>query len=259
MEVIILPDAAATGIAAAGVIAKQLRTRPRSVLGLATGSSPLPLYAELARMHREEGLDFSKATSFNLDEYVGIAPDHPQSYRRFMQTNFFDHVNIARANTHVPDGVAEDIPAACAAYEDAIAKAGGIDVQVLGIGANGHIGFNEPGSSLRSRTRFKTLTEQTCRDNARFFSSKDEVPRHCMTMGIGTILESKQCLMLATGRGKADAVAAMIEGPLSAFCPASALQLHPAAKIFIDEAAAAKLAYTAYYRWVHNSRPAWQR
>lgn len=259
MEVIILPDAAAVGLAAANVIAKQLRNNPRSVLGLATGSSPIPLYAELVRMHREEGLDFSKATSFNLDEYVGLAPDHPQSYRHFMQVNLFDHVNIPPAHTHVPDGMAEDIPAACAAYEKGIAKAGGIDVQVLGIGANGHIGFNEPSSSLRSRTRFKTLTEKTCRDNARFFDSVNEVPRYCVTMGIGTILESRQCLMIATGGNKADAVAAMVEGPLSAMCPASALQLHTAAKVFVDEAAAAKLTYTSYYRWVHNSRPDWQR
>lgn len=259
MEVIILPDAAGVGIAAARVIEKQLRANPRSVLGLATGSSPLPLYAELVRLHREEGLDFSQAKSFNLDEYVGLAPDHPQSYRYFMQVNLFDHINIPRANTHVPDGLAEDIPASCAEYEAAIARAGGIDVQVLGIGANGHIGFNEPASSLRSRTRFKTLTEQTCRDNARFFASPDEVPRYSVTMGIGTILESRQCLLIATGKGKADAVAAMIEGPLSAFCPASALQLHPAAKIFVDEAAAANLKYKSYYNWVYNSRPDWQR
>lgn len=259
MEVIILPNPAAVGAAAAQAIAHQVRTKPHSVLGLATGSSPLPLYAELVRRHREELLDFSAVTSFNLDEYVGLTPDHPQSYRHFMQRHLFDHINIPHANTHVPDGMTEEVLSSCEAYEAAIAKAGGIDVQVLGLGANGHIGFNEPTSSLRSRTRFATITEQTRRDNARFFDSIDEVPRHCITMGIATILESRLCLLIATGAGKADAVAAMVEGPLSAFCPASALQLHPTAKVFVDEAAASKLAYTSYYRWVYTNRPAWQQ
>lgn len=259
MEVIILPDPAAVGALAARIIAHLMREKPGCVLGLATGSSPLPLYKELVRLHRQDHLDFSSATTFNLDEYVGLPSSHPQSYRNFMQTNLFDHVNVRPANIFIPDGLAADIPSACAAYEAQIVKAGGIDVQVLGIGSDGHIGFNEPTSSLRSRTRIKTLTSRTRRDNARFFGSEEAVPHHVITMGIGTILESKLCLMIATGSAKADAVVRMVEGPLTAMCPASALQLHPAAKILLDEPAASRLAYSAYYRWVYNGKPDWQR
>ncbi len=192
-------------------------------------------------MHRAEGLDFSEASSFNLDEYIGLAPDHPQSFRHFMQTELFDHLNIRPERTHVPDGLAVDVEVACAAYEAAIAAAGGIDIQVLGLGANGHIGFNEPHSDFDSRTRVQPLTERTILDNARFFASVGEVPRRAITMGIGTIMESRACLLLATGSAKAEVVARMIEGPVSEECPASILQRHTNATILLDELAAAQL------------------
>ncbi len=241
MNIIILRDPEEVGRKAAQFFAQQLRANPASVLGLATGSTPIPLYRELARMHREEGLDFSKAITFNLDEYVGLAPNHPQSYRYFMQVNLFDHVNIRPDHTHVPDGLARDIPDACSRYEAAIAKAGGIDLQVLGIGVNGHIGFNEPPSPFDSLTRLQTLTESTIEANARFFDSLADVPRQAITMGIGTILGSKTCILIATGSAKAETVARMIEEPASEMCPASALQLHKAATILLDEPAAARL------------------
>jgi glucosamine-6-phosphate deaminase len=210
-------------------------------------------------MHAREKLDFSEVTTFNVDEYVGLAPDHPQSYAHFMREHFFSRVNIARWRTHVPDGVARDIPAHCEAYEIAILEAGGIDLQLLGVGSDGHIGFNEPGSSLGSRTRLKTLTEQTIRDNARFFASLDEVPRHVITMGVGTILDARRCLVLAFGQTKAAAVAAMVEGPVTASVPASALQFHPRCTLMTDEAAAAQLKRADYYRWVYANKPPWQR
>lgn len=259
MEVIILPDAEAVGRQAARVVARIMRERPRPVLGLATGSTPLPLYRELVRLHREGHLDFSHAISFNLDEYVGLHADHPQSYRRFMLEHLIAHINIDAARFHIPDGMAEDIPSECARYEQLIAESGGIDLQILGIGSDGHIGFNEPTSSLRSRTRIKTLTPRTRRDNARFFGSEAAVPHHVITMGIGTILDSRSILMLATGASKAEAVAQMVEGPITAMCPASALQLHPSAKVLVDEAAAARLKHAPYYRWVYEQKPDWQR
>lgn len=259
MEVILQPDADAVGRYAARVVARVMRNRPAPVLGLATGTTPLPLYRELIRLHREEGLDFSTCSTFNLDEYVGLPAHHAQSYRSFMQEHLHAHLNVAPARVHIPDGMAEDIATACADYEAAIRDAGGIDVQVLGIGTSGHIGFNEPTSSLRSRTRIKTLTDRTRRDNARFFETEAEVPHHVITMGIGTILDSRRCLMLATGAGKAPAVAAMIEGPLTAMCPASALQMHPHVTVVLDEAAARDLKHTSYYRWVYENKPDWQR
>lgn len=259
MEVIIKPDPAAVSKEAAGIFRKQLEKKPASVLGLATGSTPLGLYAELAALCAAGTLDFSKVITFNVDEYVGLAPAHPQSYHDYMVRNFFGRVNIDPDHTHVPNGLADDIPGHCEHYELAIAQAGGIDLQLLGLGADGHIGFNEPGSALGSRTRIKTLTEQTLRDNARFFPSPDEVPRHVITMGVGTILEARHCLVLATGAAKADAVAAMVEGPITAEVPASALQFHRKCTLVIDEAAAAKLKRLDYYRWVYNHKPDWQR
>jgi glucosamine-6-phosphate deaminase len=244
---------------AAKTIAALVRRNPRAVLGLATGSTPLALYGELARMHREDGLDFSSVTTFNLDEYVGLSPGHPASYHAFMQDHLFRHINVKPSNIHIPDGLAEDIPAACAAYEEAIAAAGGIDVQVLGIGTDGHIGFNEPTSSLSSRTRIKTLTEQTRTDNARFFDSEAEIPRHVITMGIGTIMDSRTCLLLAFGRSKAEVVARTVEGPVTAMIPASALQFHRDARILVDEDAASLLAHGGYYRHVYDHKPSWQR
>ncbi len=259
MEVIIQPGSQTASVFGARIIASLVRRKPSAVLGLATGSTPLPLYRELIRLHREEGLDFSRVRTFNLDEYLGLAPDHPASYRHFMRENLFQHINAAGANIHIPDGLADDVERACRLYEEEITAAGGIDLQILGIGGDGHIGFNEPGSSLASRTRIKTLSRRTRGDNARFFSSPDEVPHHVITMGIGTIMETRAVLLLAFGAAKARAVAAAVEGPITASVPASILQMHREAKALLDEPAAAELARSEYYRWVYAHKPAWQR
>lgn len=236
---------------AASIVADVMERKPTAVLGLATGSTPLGLYEELVRLHRENRFDFSRATSFNLDEYLGLSGDHPQSYRRFMKENLFDHINIARENTHVPDGSlpSAQVESGCAAYEEAIRQAGGIDLQVLGIGSNGHIAFNEPGSSLTSRTRLVALDEQTISDNARFYASEDEVPRFALSMGIGTILEAREIILLATGENKAAGVAEAIEGSLASRVPASALQMHNRVTVILDEAAASLLKRTSHYRF----------
>lgn len=247
MRVIVERNPEAVARTAAQFVARLVRRHPTCVLGLATGGTPLGLYRELIRMHREEGLDFSRVVSFNLDEYVGLGPTHPQSYRHFMQQNFFDHINIDVRNTHVPDGRALDFEAYCVQYEKMIEEEGGIELQVLGIGSDGHIAFNEPGSSLGSRTRLKTLTAETVRDNARFFATPEEVPRLAVTMGVGTILESRQCLLLACGQSKARAIRDTIEGPVTAQVTASALQLHRDVVCVIDEEAAQLLARRDYY------------
>ena len=255
MEIIIQPTAEAATSVAARIIARLLQEKPNAVIGLATGSTPLLLYRELIAMQ----LDWSRVTTFNLDEYIGLPADHPQSYHRFMWDNFFSHLNIDPKNVHIPDGMAADVPRFCATYEQRIRDAGGIDVQVLGIGTDGHIGFNEPTSSLASRTRIKTLTPQTRRDNARFFANEAEVPSHCITMGIGTIMEARQTLMLAFGANKSDAIAQAVEGPITAINPASILQMHPDAVFCLDDAAAAQLARTDYYHWVYANKPDWQQ
>lgn len=259
MEIIIQPDPASASLLAARKIRRQILNKPDSVLGLATGGTPRLLYGELIRMHREEGLDFSQVTTFNLDEYLGLAADHPRSYHTYMREHFFDHVNVRADRIHIPDGLARDIPGFCEAYEAEIRAAGGIDLQLLGIGGDGHIGFNEPGSALASRTRIKTLTRRTLADNARFFAPGDVQPHHVITMGIGTILESRRILLLAFGAAKAPAVAAAAEGPLTASVPASALQTHPATHIYLDEAAADQLARTEMYRFAYEQKPDWQR
>jgi glucosamine-6-phosphate deaminase len=255
MEIIIQPDAESAADMAARIFAKLIESKPNAVLGLATGSTPLPLYRKLIAA----GLDWSGITSFNLDEYIGIGPDHPQSYHAFMQGNLFRHVNIQPGNIHIPDGMTSDPDAHCRAYEEKIRAAGGIDLQLLGIGTDGHIGFNEPASSLASRTRIKTLTERTRRDNARFFGSGEEVPFHVITMGIGTILDSRSVVLFATGENKADAIAGAVEGPVSAMNPASALQLHPSAILCLDELSASKLQRRDYYHWVFDNKPDWQK
>lgn len=233
----------------AGIISEAIRKRPDLRLGLATGTTPLGLYRELARIHREEGLDFSRVVTFNLDEYLGLAADHPQSAHSFMQRSFFDHVNIAPDNIHIPDGTAPgDLDEYCARYEATIQKAGGIDLQILGIGRNGHIGFNEPSSSLSSRTRMKTLTRQTLEDNRQLFQEGQAIPEAAITMGIGTILDARRILLLASGTSKARALARAIEGPVTAFVTASALQLHRDVTILTDENAAAELTEREYYR-----------
>jgi glucosamine-6-phosphate deaminase len=241
MLVIVKENYDAISTEAALIVADRLRRKPNLVLGLATGSTPLGLYKELIRMHMEEGLDFSKVTTFNLDEYVGLPPTHEQSYNYFMWKNLFDHLNIPERSIHIPDGMAGDIDAYCEWYEERIRAVGGIDLQILGIGANGHIAFNEPGSSLGSRTRVKTLTEKTRRDNARYFRTFDEVPKYALTMGVGTIMDAREHILLANGIGKADAVKAAVEGPLTAQCPASVIQLHRVTFVIVDREAASKL------------------
>jgi glucosamine-6-phosphate deaminase len=237
-----------------------VRRKPDCVLGLATGSTPIATYTELIRLHREEALDFSKVTTFNLDEYVGLSPDHPQSYHVFMAEHLFRHINISPQRIHIPNGMAKDVPTECEHYESAIRSSGGIDLQLLGIGSDGHIGFNEPSSSLASRTRIKTLTTRSREDNARFFGGDlAQVPMHCITMGVGTIMECRQVLLLAFGARKAQAIADAVEGPITAMNPASILQMHPVAKALIDEPAGGSLKRRDYYRHVWENKPAWQR
>lgn len=259
MEIIIQSNAEQASHKAAHLIADLIRSRPAAVLGLATGSTPLKMYRELIRLHREEGLDFSQVTTFNLDEYIGLPKNHPQSYHHFMWENLFQHINVTPSRVHLPDGMTSDVSAFCSSYEQKIVEAGGIDLQVLGIGTDGHVGFNEPTSSLSSRTRIKTLTQQTLKDNTRFFDNAEEQPHHVITMGIGTILDCRQIVMLAFGEKKATAVQASIEGPISAMTPASALQFHPKTHFFIDETAASKLTKADYYRWVYSNKPDWQK
>ena len=250
MEVIVKKTYEDMSKLAASMIAEEIHYNPRCVLGLATGSTPLGTYKELIRLHKKEKLDFSQVVTFNLDEYVGLKPTHNQSYRCFMNQNLFKGINIRIENTFVPDGMAGNIEAMCSWYEDMIEIHGGIDVQLLGIGGNGHIAFNEPGSSIGGRTRVKTLDAKTIRDNARFFRKLSDVPRYAITMGVGTVLDARQLILLANAESKADAVAAAVEGPLSANCPASAIQLHPMVTVILDKAAAGKL------QRKYSSRPA---
>ncbi|MBI3318006.1 MAG: glucosamine-6-phosphate deaminase [Candidatus Omnitrophica bacterium] len=241
MEVIVKESYDEMSKLSAELIADIIRRKPRAVLGLATGSTPLGTYKELIRLHKQEGLDFSRVVTFNLDEYVGLDHGHPQSYHFFMSENFFKQININPKNVHLPDGTAKDIPAFCRWYEEEIVKAGGLDAQLLGIGSNGHIAFNEPGSSLGSRTRVKTLDDKTRQDNARFFRTMGEVPKYAITMGIGTIMDARQLILLANGAGKSDAISKTCEGPITAMVPATIVQLHPRATIIVDKQAASKL------------------
>jgi glucosamine-6-phosphate deaminase len=240
---------------AARVVAETLNRKPNAVLGLPTGSTPLGMYKELIRMHREEGLDFSHVTTFNLDEYVGLTSSHPQSYHYFMHENLFKHINIPPQNIHIPAGTTDNYHAFCAWYEDRIKECGGIDLQVLGIGSDGHIAFNEPTSSLGSRTRIKTLAKQTIDDNARFFDRPEDVPVYAITMGVGTIVEARKIILLANGQNKAAAVAAAIEGPGTSMCTASVLQLHQDVAFHLDGEAASELKMIDYYKWIQAKRP----
>ena len=251
MLVVLKENSKEVGREAARIVASSLRANPKSVLGLATGSTPLGMYEELISLHKSTGLDFSQATSFNLDEYIGLAPENPQSFHYFMHSNFFSKVNFAADHIHIPDGAfRKDYSAYCEQFERSIKSAGGIDLQILGIGRNGHIGFNEPNSSLASRTRLKELTQETIEDNKRFFPQGAEIPECAITMGIGTILDARRILILATGKSKAAAVAKAIEGPISSSVSASALQLHPDVTFIIDEDAAYALTQRDYYRRV---------
>ena len=264
MEVIIVPTADDACLRAARIVARLLRTKPEAALALPTGSTPRAIYAELVRQHRDEGLSFARATAFNLDEYVGLAPDHPGSFRRALYEALYRHVDLAPERAHAPDGQAADLTAACALYEAAIAAAGGLDLALLGLGTDGHIAFNEPTSSFGSRTRLKTLTDETRAANQATFaafstSGAEPVPHHALTVGIATILSARRCLLVAFGAAKAAAVAKMVEGPLAALVPASALQLHPQVTVIVDEAAAEGLALRTYYDAVAAAKPTWQR
>jgi glucosamine-6-phosphate deaminase len=255
MELMIFPTYEQQSRAAAAEIVSVLYAKPNAVLGMATGSTPLGVYQELVKMHRRGEVDFSHVTTFNLDEYVGLPITHAQSYHHFMHENFFRHVNIPPQNIHIPSGTTTNYRAFCEWYERRIVEAGGIDLQILGIGSDGHIAFNEPGSSLSSRTRLKTLAKQTIDDNARFFERREDVPIYAITMGVGTILEARQIVLLANGAKKAEAVAAMVEGPVTAMITASALQMHPSAKAFLDESAASRLKMREYYDWIQEMKP----
>ena len=258
MEVVIRRDAAAVANLAAGAIDRLVSSRPNAVLGLATGSSPLGVYEELVRRHRSGTVTFSRVSAFLLDEYIGLPVGHAASYREFIERHFSGLVDIDPGNVHVPDGMAVDVEASCSEYEEKIRTAGGVDLQLLGIGADGHVGFNEPTSSLASRTRVKTLTAQTRTDNARFFDDVAEVPHHVVTQGIGTILEARHLVLIAIGPGKAESIARAVEGPVTSMCPGSAIQLHPHATVVVDEAAAARLTLADYYRATFDGKPAWQ-
>jgi len=251
MLVVLKKDYAEVSREAARIVAGAVRAKPNIVLGLATGNTPLGLYKELIALHRAGHLDFSRATSFNLDEYLGLGPAHPQSFHYFMKQNLFSEVNLHPDRAFVPDGtITGEYDAYCTRYEESIRAAGGIDLQVLGIGRNGHIGFNEPTSSLASRTRLKALSRETIEDNRHFFAIESEMPKCAITMGIGTILDSKRVLLLASGRSKAAAVAKAIEGPITSSVSASALQMHPDVTFIIDEEAAYSLTQRDYYRHV---------
>ncbi len=257
MEIIIQPDAVQASNLVARLIAQAVQAKPDLVLGLATGRTMTPVYALLADMHRNEGLDFSRCRTFNLDEYVGLPPEDEQSYRHFMNAHLFSRINIKPEHTHLPDGMAADLPAECARYEQAICAAGGIDLQLLGIGQDGHIGFNEPLSAMRSRTRAKALSPATIAQNGPLFGDPQRMPRRALTMGVGTILDSRRCLLLATGAAKAEIIARAVEGPITAMISASALQLHPRCTVVVDRAAAARLQGAEYYRWIFNNEPEW--
>ncbi len=259
MEIVITSDPESAAVIAADAIERLLKIEPNPVLGLATGSSPLPIYHELIRRYQRGIISFAHARAFLLDEYVGLEPGHPEAYKSFIQREFTGQVDLPHDALDGPDGTTKGLQSAPEAYETLIREAGGIDLQLLGIGSDGHIGFNEPTSSLGSRTRLKTLTDATRRDNARFFDNDiDAVPRHVLTQGIGTILDARHLVLIATGESKAAPIALAVEGPLTAMIPASALQLHPRVTVLVDEAAASGLLNANYYREAYENKPDWQ-
>lgn len=255
-EIVIVPGPAEGGAVVADEIVRLVRANPETVLGLATGSTPLPVYEALRP--RLADVDVSRVRGFALDEYVGLDPAHAESYRSVIAREVVEPLGLDPARIRVPDGSLDGIEHAGEDYERSIEEAGGVELQILGIGTDGHIGFNEPGSSFASLTRVKTLTEQTRADNARFFDSIDDVPRHCITQGLGTIMRARHLVLLAFGEGKAEAVAGAVEGPVTASLPGSAIQLHPHATVIVDEAAASRLAHADYYRYAFANKPAWQ-
>ena len=258
MEVIIRPTEASAAALVSRIVSHDLRANPHLVLGLATGKTMELVYHNLVRMHTGERLDFSLCSTFNLDEYVGLGTSDPNSYRHYMDEHLFLHVNLDPRNTHLPNGLAKDLEAECRQYEALIQRFGGIDLQLLGIGKAGHIGFNEPLSALRSRTRVKALTPTTIKQNARFFGAEEKVPRRAITMGVGTIIEARRCILLATGDAKAAVIAQAVEGPITSMVTASALQLHPRCTVVVDESAASQLKAQDYYRWIFASEPEWE-
>jgi glucosamine-6-phosphate deaminase len=259
MQVVITESADEVADLSADAIEALLHRKPDAILGVATGSSPVGTYDELGRRVAAGKISLARASAFMLDEYVGLPAGHRESYRSVIQQIFAGKVDIDPDRVHGPDGASADIPSACTAYEQAIVEAGGIDLQLLGVGSDGHIAFNEPSSSLGSRTRIKTLTRQTRLDNSRFFGGDlDAVPTHCLTQGIATILEARRIVLVATGRSKAEAIHHTVEGALSAMWPGSALQLHPDVTVILDTAAGSRLQLVDYYREVWNNKPSWQ-
>jgi len=254
MEVIIMSNYDEVCLEAGRLIIEACRKKNDLVLGLATGSTSLGVYARLIEAYKNGEIDFSRVRTFNLDEYLGLTEDHPHSYAYFMDQNFFRHINIKRSNVHRLQGKPRDIEQHCREYEDQIRQAGGIDIQLLGIGRNGHIGFNEPGSSLSSRTRTQALTPETVADNARFFNKDEAVPAFVLTMGVGTIMEARTILLLAYGANKSEAIFRCVEGPVTATVPASALQLHPQTTLIVDEDAARQLSQREYYKWAYQNK-----
>lgn len=259
MEIVICRTSAEAGELAADAIVRLVQAKPDAVLGLATGSSPLVIYDDLTARCAAGEVSFADARGFTLDEYVGLPKDHPETYHNVIRRDFVDRVDFGPDAVRGPDGLATDVPSFCTAYEADIAAAGGVDLQILGIGTDGHIGFNEPGSSLASRTRIKTLTEQTRVDNARFFDGDlDQVPTHCITQGLGTIMAARHIVLVASGRGKAEAVHHLAEGSVSALWPATILQHHPHVTVLLDEGAASRLQLSDYYRQTFAAKPHWQ-
>jgi glucosamine-6-phosphate deaminase len=257
MQVIIHPDSEAACSFTSRLIADHVQQKPTAVLGLATGRTMERVYDRLVHRYEAGELDLSQCTTFNLDEYIGLPAEDPHSYRSYMNACLFDRTNINKARTHLPDGMASDTVAEACRYEELISQAGGLDIQLLGIGRSGHIGFNEPLSALHSRTRDKALTQETIDQNAPLFNPPEKMPRRAMTMGIGTILDARRILLLATGEEKAAILAKAIEGPVTSMVSASALQFHPATVIIVDEAAASCLTQQDYYRWIFDNEPEW--
>ena len=241
MQVFVYKNEAEVGKAAGMIVASEILKKPDCILGLATGSTPIPTYQEMIRMNKEGILDFSKVRSFNLDEYIGLSPEHVCSYRRFMNEQLFDHINIDKANTHVPCGIGADHEADAKAYDAAVEAAGGIDLQILGIGHDGHIGFNEPGDEFVSGTNIVTLTDMTIDANTRYIEKREDVPRQAITLGNRNIMAAKRIILLATGKGKARAIAQAIKGNITPKMPASLLQVHPNVQFLLDEDAASEL------------------
>lgn len=238
MKIFVEKDYEAMSKKAAEIFIEAIKEKPNIILGLATGSTPIGLYKELIRAHKEEGLDFSKVTTFNLDEYIGLSPEHPSSYEYFMREELFNHINIPRENIHIPDGLAENIEEYCKKYDEMIDKAGGIDIQLLGVGENGHIAFNEPDESLSLGTTIVELTENTIEVNSRFFQSVEEVPRTAISMGIGSILKAKKIVLLANGKRKAPVIKKLLSADrVSTKFPVSFLLLHPDVTVIVDEEA----------------------